>query len=110
MPDPFQLVSDSSTPDSGMGFTDSGDTVQAAGFCRLRTAGVPGVGSTTEQDIADQRGWQVSYTVDLPVGVTVDPSWRVVIGGRTFEIGGVVETGAWALVQTLVVKEFSHAT
>lgn len=105
MPDTFQLVSDTYTKTGG-GRTKTGETIQASGACRLRLLGVPGQGSTREQAVVDRMGWQAAYALDLPIDVTVDPAWRIVVNGtRTFQIRGVFEVGAWALIQTLAVEE-----
>ncbi len=99
-PDAFTLISDSSSDDTAGGFTDTGDVVMASGFCKLRSAG-----SGSERSVAEKLGWQHPYVVDLPVTVIVNPAWRIMIQGRTFEIGGIVKAGNWGVQQSLVVKE-----
>lgn len=68
--------------------------------CRLREAG-----AGTEQTIADRAGFQQPMAIDLPVDVVVSPSATIEVDGRTFEIGGVSEAGAWARKQTLIVRQ-----
>ena len=104
MPDVFRLVRDTRTYDDAGGSTVVTTTV-ASGPCRLRTSGVAGSGSAIERQIADQRGWVGFYVVDLHPDVTVLASDRLVINGRTFEVGGVVAGGVWSMTTTVVVQE-----
>lgn len=100
MPDTFAIVRDMSVSDSAGGYTTTETTV-AAGDCRLRAQNL----QPSERAVADRLGWSVSMAVDLPYDVTVTPSDRLVVNGRTLEIGGVVDAGTWAMTRVAIVRE-----
>lgn len=105
MPDTFALIRDTDVPDGEGGMTTAETTV-ASGDCRLRTIGTPGVGSVVERTFAERLGWTATYAIDFPVETPITASDRVVINGsRTMEVGGVIDTGTWAMVLTAIVRE-----
>src|SRR5687768_8283222 len=86
MPDAFELRRDADVSDNAGGYTTTETTV-ASGDCRLRAAG-----GGAETAIAERLSWAVAYAVDLPYDLDVTPSDRLLVNGRTFEIGAVVDS------------------
>lgn len=58
-----------------------------------------------EQVVAERLGWSEAYAIDLPVAVAVSTDQRLVIAGRTFEIGSIAHGGAMSLIQTVIAQE-----
>lgn len=100
MPDSFSIVRDTEVPDGAGGFTTTETTV-ASGDCRLRAGGL----QPNERALAERLGWVVAYAVDLPYDIIITPSDRLMVNGRTFEVGGVVDSGVWAMTKVVIARE-----
>jgi SPP1 family predicted phage head-tail adaptor len=102
-PDTYEVERpvEGSLDDMGQGTTTTA-TVEV-GMCGLRAGGL----RPQEQVIADQLGWAVAYSVDLPMETILTPADRIRINGRRFEVGGVVDEGRWAMNKSAVIQEQS---
>jgi hypothetical protein len=100
MPDTFELRRDADVSDSAGGYTTTETTV-AAGDCRLRAQNL----QPSERDIATRLGWSMAYAVDLPYDVPVTPEDRLIVNGRTMEVGGVVDAGVWSMTRVAIARE-----
>jgi hypothetical protein len=100
MPDYFEVRRDVEVSDNAGGQTTTELTV-AAGLCKLRAAGL----QPSERATADRLGWMIAYAVDLPYDLPVSPSDRLLVDGRVFEIGGVIDSGLWAMVRVAICRE-----
>lgn len=100
MPDTCSIVGNVLV-DNGEGGFSSTTVVEATVACRLRGTAL----QPSERVNAERLGWNISYTVDLPVSVTVTPSHQIIVNGRTFEVTGVIKEEDWSIKQVAVVKE-----
>ena len=70
--------------------------------CALRASGM----QPNERALADRLGWSAPYAIDLEPGTLVTRADTIRLNGnRTFEVGGVVDEGSWAVVATVVCEE-----
>lgn len=100
MPDTYAIVRDTATVDTGGGSTTAEGTV-GAGDCRVRA-----LNGSAERAVAERLEWTMAYAVDLPYSASLTPSDRLLVNGaRTFEVGGIVDIGAWSMVRTAVCQE-----
>lgn len=101
MGDTCQVVRDTLTEDGAGGQTTAPATIAAV------RCGVRSVGSGNERELADKLGWTVAYAIRLPLGTDVTPADKLVVSGRTFEIGGILKNGATATAMTAICQEQS---
>lgn len=101
MPDSCTIGGGTLTANDSGGYTAGTGSTIAVSPCRLRSAGL----QPQERAIADRLEWSVAYAIDLPYTVTVSPTHAIILSGRTFEVGGVVDDGAWAMKKVAIVKE-----
>lgn len=85
LPDSCQVQSVTFTPDGAGGGSESWSDV-ATVACRLSPTGR----SPQERMIADKLQSLTSFTVTLPALTAVSAANRLVIGGRTFRVEGVL--------------------
>ncbi len=85
LPDSCAIQRVSQVSDGAGGYTESWATV-ATVACRVSPSGR----QPEERAIADRLSATVSYTVTLPALTDVTTRDRLVIGGRSFEIQGVL--------------------
>jgi SPP1 family predicted phage head-tail adaptor len=101
MRDTCAVVRDTSTADTGGGITTTADTVA------VTRCGLSAVSSSAERAVADRMGWTVAYSIRLPFGTDVTPSDRLVVDGRTYEIGGILTNDRTATAKIAVCQEVS---
>ena len=99
-PDSYAVLRETRVSDNRGGTTVTVTSVEA-GSCALRTVG----NQPEERALADRLGWSVPYSVDLPFSTILTPRDDLDINGRTFEVGGVLKGGAWAMTATAIVQE-----
>ncbi len=99
-PDVYTVSRATVVADNRGGRITTWSTVEA-GVCKLNTSGV----SPQERVIAERLGWDAVYSVSLPNDTLLTPADRLVVNGRTMEVGGVTKGGAWGLAAIAVVQE-----
>lgn len=99
MPDSCAIQRATRTRD-GAGGSTTATAILATVPCRLRPAG-----GGDERTIADALQWVVAYTVSLPWGTDLRPTDTLLIAGRTFQVGGVLQGGAYSKDYRAVCKE-----
>lgn len=102
-PDAYTVSRATVVADNRGGRITTWSTVEA-GVCKLNTAGQSTL-SSNERVIAERLGWDVVYSVSLPNDTLLTPADRLVVNGRTMEVGGVTKGGAWGLAAIAVVQE-----
>lgn len=101
LPDQYELLATTSTPDDTGGSTAT-EAVIESGPCSL-TAGAT---RPEERLIADRRGTQTPYVVELPYATQATGQHAIRVNGRTFQvIGGALKDGALGLTARLVCEE-----
>lgn len=100
LPDAYALVAAGATPDGEGGRTGAATTIEA-GQCLVK----PGTTNPDEREIAARQGYQAPYTILLPLATLASAEYRLVAGGREFEIGGVLRGGAWGVLARAVCAE-----
>ena len=101
MADTCEVVRDTLVTDSSGGSTTTPATVATC------PCGRHAVGSGPERAMADRLGWTVAEAIRLPLTVDVTPSDRIVSDGRTFEVGAILENGAYATAKIAVCQELN---
>lgn len=99
--DTYALKQDTRTPDNEGGWTTVEATVES-GACELTA----GLSKPDERALAGDRITSTTpYVVSLPYATVADASDRLVIGGRTFEIIGVLKDGFLGMEARAVCEE-----
>lgn len=111
MPDAYQIVA-SGTPasDGAGGVTPSADTVIEIGMCRFRSLINDGTRSTATQDeqkTADRLGYTNPALVDLPTTTALTPLHRLVVLGKSYEVGAVGIVSEWTIMVRAYVQELT---
>ena len=93
MPDTCTILSPTTTTRATGHPLDTWGTLAASVACRMRPEGVPSERLTAEQIAAPQ-----TYVLSLAYDGTLAPAYRVVYGGGTYEVVGVIDSGSWDTV------------
>lgn len=88
-------------------YDNEGGLVATSGTVSTSRCGLHAVSGGAEQATADRLGWTAAYAVRLPLAIVVQPADRLVINGRTFEVGAVLANGVQATAQTVICQEHS---
>lgn len=103
MLDTFAILRDTVAEDTSGGFPATPGSV-ATGLCRLRNLNE----RSAETALASQLNWVMAYAVDLPYATSLTPADTLVVNGRNFAVGGVIDRGMFASRKTAVVKELGQ--
>ena len=101
LPDTCTIVSGTVTVnDTGTRSKDGWGTVAADVSCRMRPQAIP-----REQQMAMQMSAPMGYIFSMAYDGTLDPAYRIIYDGGTYEVVGVVDTGSWStVVRAICVK------
>ena len=93
LPDTCTILAPTTTTRATGHPLDTWGTAAGSVACRMRPEGVPSERLTAEQIAAPQ-----TYVLSMAYDGTLSPAYRVVYGGGTYEVVGVIDSGSWDTV------------
>lgn len=105
LPDPYRVKRSVLVSTDSRGNPTYGDVIVEAGEGKLDARATL---TPSERVIADAAGWSTPVAINLPANTGVINQDRVMIGNRTFEVGGIQRGGASAMTVRVVAEERSH--